>query len=159
MKTILLTIVLLTLNSCSSQKVNKNLPYPIQEVYFQNWVGGQELTGSGTDLHVTFKSNLPENVKLIKCYFQDKEINFQKMTDKSYIAKIYMRPNNPDYILDENPTKEYGNKAPVIKKSKYKLNLNEAVLQFLVNNKIQLYKIVNIKEKELLAYPSAKPRN
>jgi hypothetical protein len=39
------------------------------------------------------------------------------------------------------------------------LKKDEAILEFTVKNKIQLYKIKNIPEKELLAYPSARPRN
>ena len=39
------------------------------------------------------------------------------------------------------------------------LQKNEAILEFEINKKIYIYKLQNIKQKELLAYPSGKPRN
>ena len=58
-----------------------------------------------------------------------------------------------------DPAKEYGNKAPEVKNKKTNIQPNEAILEFVKNEKVVKVKIQNIKEKELLAYPSARPRN
>ena len=157
-------ILLLLFISCSSNKeINENLPYPTENIYFQNWVGGQQQTGGGTNFHVKFKQALPTDVALKKVYFHQKEASFEKNNETTYTANFFYKPSKTDLILDENPANEYGNKAPEIKTSKtdfpFVLKDDEAILEFAVKNKTQLYKIKNIPEKELLAYPSARPRN
>jgi hypothetical protein len=145
---------------CSSKKEeSKKIPYEIESVYFQKWIGGQELTGSGTNFHLKLKNKLPQNTQLVKVYFQNKEANFDKEDETTFLARFYSKPQNPDLILDEDSTKEYGNKAPEITKPRFDLKDTEAMLEFQNDTKIEHYKLVDIKEKELIAYPSARPRN
>mgnify|MGYP003413200854 FL=1 len=156
-------LFLLTISCSSNKEINENLPYPTENIYFQNWVGGQQQTGGGTNFHVKFKQALPTDVTLKKVYFLQKEASFDKNNGTTYTAHFFYKPSKTDLILDENPVNEYGNKAPEIKTSKtdfpFVLKEDEAILEFVVKNKTQLYKIKNIPEKELLAYPSARPRN
>ncbi len=145
--------------SCSAQKNVKTLPFATDEVYFQRWIGGQRLTGGGTEFYIKFKEPFSVNFFLKKVYFQGKEAPLEKKDETVYTANFVQRPKDSDLILDQNPANEYGNTAPEISKPKFKLIDNEAILEFEINKKIKFYKISNIKEKELLAYPSAKPRN
>jgi hypothetical protein len=146
--------------SCSSQKeIRTALPYEVESVYFQRWIGGQEQTGSGVNFHITFKNQLPPNTTLEKLYFQGQEAIFQSESNVKYVGGIYSKPQNPDLILDGDSQNEYPNKAPEITKPKFELKPNEAIIEFRIGAEIIRYKIVDIKEKELLAYPSAKPRN
>jgi hypothetical protein len=152
--------IIIVLLSCSSKKeVSTKLPYQIESVYFQKWIGGQEQTGSGINFYIQFKSPLPENKTLAKLYFQEKEGFFEKEDETHYIARFYSKPQNQELIMDGDSTKEYGNKAPEITKARFELQPNEAVLEFHNGNDIEHYKIVDVKEKELLAYPSTRPRN
>jgi hypothetical protein len=144
--------------SCSSPKeVSTSIPYEIKTVYFQKWIGGQELSGSGTNFHLQFKNTLPENIKLTKLYFQGKEGVFIKENETSFIALLPDKTKN-DLILDGNSINEYGNKAPEIVNPKFDLQSNQAVIEFQQGNTIKLYKLNAIAEKELLAYPSTRPR-
>lgn len=157
-------LLILLIISCSSNKeINENIPYQTENIYFQNWVGGQQQTGGGTNFHIKFKEKLPNDVTLKKVYFHQKEANFEKVNETTYNAHFFYKPSKTDLILDENPANEYGNKAPEINTSKtdfpYVLKDDEAILEFATKSKNQLYKIKNIPEKELLAYPSARPRN
>ena len=47
----------------------------------------------------------------------------------------------------------------VLEKFPFKLENNEAVLSYEYNNKMHYYKIANIEEKEMIAYPSSNPNN
>lgn len=132
--------------------------YEIESIYFQKWIGGQELTGSGIHFYVNFKQELPASVFLKKVYFKNKEAVFNKQSSKNYTAHFYQKPQNQDLILDSDVKKEYGNEGPEIVKPKYNLQENEAILTFEINQKIQNFKFSNIKEKELIAYPSMKPK-
>jgi hypothetical protein len=153
-------LLILFLSSCSTkQEYKTNLPYEIESVYFQNWIGGQELTGGGTNLFLKFKTPLKYGVSLSKVYFQDKETVVEKRNETDYVARFTWKPDNKQMIMDGESIKEYGNKVPEINKPRFNLLPTEAVLEFRNNNKEAFYKIVAIKEKELLAYPSTKPRN
>lgn len=162
MKNLFATLILLLLQNCNSKKnliqVEDKIPYAIDSVYFQKWIGGQELTGSGTYFYVNFKQELPSNVTLKNVYFGNNEADFNKNTSKNYMANFYQKPNKKDLILDSDAKKEYGNETPEIIKSKYALEQNEAVLTFEINQEIKFFKISKIKEKELIAYPSMKPQ-
>jgi hypothetical protein len=151
---------ILILTSCSTkQEFITNPSSSIESAYFQNWVGGQELTGGGTNLFLKFKTPLKEGVFLSKVYFQEKEIVPEKRNETDYVARFSWKPDNKNLIMDGETVKEYGNKAPEINKPRFNLMPSEAVLEFNNNCKIEYYKLVAIKEKELLAYPSTRPRN
>ncbi len=134
------------------------LPSIIETVYFQNWIGGQEQTGSGTTFFIQFKNSFPENIKLQKIYFRGQQTELQPEDENIYTANFTNKPKE-NRILDIDSEKEFGNKPPEILKSKYDLKANEAILQFEKDNKTFIYKLENIKQKELLAYPASKPRN
>lgn len=157
---VIFSCIIFAFFSCSSQKeISTQLPYEIESVYFQKWIGGQEQTGSGVNFYLTFKNPLPQNTTLEKLYFQNKEGVFERESDVKYVGRIYSKPQNQDVILDGNSQKEYGNKAPEITQPKFELQPNEAILEFRMGTEVRYYKIVDLKEKELLAYPSTRPRN
>lgn len=154
------SFIIIAILSCSSQKETyKTLPYEVESAYFQQWIGGQEQTGSGVNLHLKLKEALPENATLTKVYFQNKEGVFEKENETAFIARFYTKPQDKALILHEDSAKEYGNKAPEMIDRRFQLQNNEAMLEFHIGNKINYYKLVDIKQKELLAYPSTRPRN
>lgn len=125
---------------------------PLQEVYYQKWIAGVKGGGSGIDLYLELQKPLEKGVALEKVKFESYEAFFEKVSEKIYIAHIKTTLN--ELVLDENPKKEYGNQAPVST-----LKPNEAIIFFTVNGKQLSQHIENVKEKELLAYPSSKPQN
>lgn len=155
-KIIIFCFIGLVFNSCSSQKEVKKTPFKTEEVYYQGWIGGQEQTGSGINFYLKFKEPISANFLLKKVYFRGKEANFEKRGDALFIAYFYQRPNNPDLIPSENEEPKEVKPLPDFAKN---LKPNEAIVEFEQDNKTQVYKIENIKEKELIAYPSARPRN
>lgn len=155
LKTAFQLFFIIGLTSCSSQKEIKKIPFETQEVYFQKWIGGQELTGSGINFYLKFSEPFSANFLLKKVYFQGKEASFQKIDATTFTATFYQRPNNQ---LDgsENETSKT---TVTIPNFVLDLNPNEAIVVMEQDNKVAYFKISNIKEKELIAYPSAKPRN
>lgn len=149
---VLMTLVFI---SCSSQKEVKNPPFLTDEVYFQKWIGGQRLTGSGTDFYIRFKEPFSANFKIKKLYFHGRELEVIKRNDSVFTASYSQRPNVEEELNETDGQIE----TPKVVKSKFELKNNEAILEFEQDSKTQFFRITNIKEKELLAYPSAKPRN
>ena len=142
--------------SCSSAKeeIQQKFSETIDSVYFQKWVAGIQGGGSGANFHVNLKTPLEKDVVLKKVQFESFEASFVKISETSYSAYIKTNSNQNDLILDENPEKEYGNKAP-----KINLKPNEANLFFTKNGKEFVKNLQNVKEKPLIAYPSVKPKN
>ena len=84
-----------------------------------------------------------------KVYFHNKSAAAEEITTSTFVAHFKNRNKKLDLILDANPAKEYGNKAPVLEKSKFDLKSNEAVLEYKYNNKTQFFKITNLEEKTI----------
>jgi hypothetical protein len=156
MKKILLFILSLFVSCSTIAQKNQKPPQEIEAVYFQHWSGGQEMTGSGTDFYIELKAPLAKDVVLSKIVFRNRETKLDKITDTKYVGHFYQRP---EVIVDENGNRNIVHKAPETVKTNYKLGENEARLEFVKNKKNGVFKITEIKEKELLAYPSAPPMN
>jgi hypothetical protein len=158
MKSIVVLITIFLTQTCSKAPYGlmhkSDLPAEIQEMYFQNWVGGQERTGGGTNFVIQFKSELPADIKLKSVFFKGKSADFETKPNNLYVAYYTYKPKN-DMILENDATKEYGNQAPDITQN----DSVSAEIFFIKNEKTYSYKVETVKEKEMLAYPSAKPRN
>ncbi|MFV5696948.1 hypothetical protein ACM55H_01145 [Flavobacterium sp. ZT3R17] len=140
------------------QELQTEFPQEIKSVYFQKWLDGEK--GSGIDFYIEFKKRLSKEIKLEKIYFRNQESNLEEATKNTFVAHFYQKNSIPDLILDSDFLKEYGNKAPVIIKPKFDLKPNEAVLEYKKMDQTLFFKIVNPKEKPMIAYPSInKPKN
>ena len=162
MKIVLIFLSLFIGQTCNKKMTDSEildqLPSVIETVYFQKWIAGQEESGSGTHFFIQFKTAFPENIKFKKVYFQGQESDLQSEDENIFTAN-FTNKSKQDRILDVDSEKEFGNKPPEISKTKYDLKPNEAILEFQKHNKILIYKLQNIKQQDLLAYPTAKPRN
>ena len=141
-------ITAISLTFCAmKQELQTEFPQEIQSVFYQKVKKGTE--SSGTHFYIEFKKPLAANIKLEKIYFHNQESLVKEITPKDFTAYFFQSSKKEDLILDSNPAKEYGNKAPVIQKSKFDLKSNEAVLQYKQDNKTLFYKISNVREKPL----------
>lgn len=150
--------------SCNSEKkiieqTNKEFlsqDFLISEIYYQSWVAGIRGGGSGINIHLTFKEKLPSNVRLKSMqllHYTTFEIDF--IENSQYIGRIKTERNQLN--LEENPIDEYGNEVP--KKHENSLKEGQVLLTFEIDGKEFTKLIENVKQVEMLAYPSTKPRN
>ena len=143
-----LLITAISLTFCAmKQEFQTEFPQEIQSVFYQKEKKGIEITGN--HFYIEFKKPLAATIKLEKIYFHNQESLVQEITKNVFVAHFYQSNKKEDLILDVNPAKEYGNKAPVIQKSKFDLKPNEAVLEYKHDNKIFFYKISNVPEKPI----------
>lgn len=139
-------------NEIKSNKFSQKDVLVVEEVYYQKWVAGIKGGGSGINFHVILKEPLKEGVILEKVQFETYEGQFIKQSETEYVANI--KTNLNDLVLDEDPKKEYGNKAPLIN-----LKPKEANLFYKVSGKATIKNLENVQEKQMMAYPSMKPQN
>ena len=135
-----------TLFSCvTKQNAQVVFSEKISEIYFQRWIGGQELTGSGIYFYIQLEKPLDQNIKLEKVYFRGNEAVLNKENETNYKASFFQKNQKDKILTTENIL--------------YQITENQAILTYKINNKTLNIKVENIKEKELIAYPSVgKPR-
>jgi len=159
-KLIIITILSIFLANCGGSKSNNtkldfttNPPFKVQEVSSQKWVAGVKGGGAGTNLFITF-SEVSKGVVFKELYFRNKKVEVSVFKDK--VVGYFKNQNNRDVIMDGDFTKEASNIPP--EKIPFQLNKNEAVVSYLEKNQLHYFKISNIEEKEILAYPKSNPK-
>ena len=147
MKHIFLLLTAMFFVSCASQKkISESVTRSLTETYFEGWVSGVRGGGAGINFHVVFQTPLSDQTKLEKVVFKGKEAVFQTQDGLHYTA----------YIITKSGGKNTPDQEPV---SEPLPESTEAVLYFKQNGKTKVHTIKNVKEKEMLAYPSMnKPR-
>ena len=133
------------MNSCSSEKASQEVKQYIEKVTYQNWVGGVQGAGGGTNLSISLLKSLPSNIELVKIQFQDREGVLFKTEELLYQAAIKRFDNKKETV----PT-------PTIKTG---LKPNQAKVFFKIDGKESTVILDNVKELPMLAYPSINKRN
>lgn len=150
----MLTMILITLASCAGGKdisLEQEPPFSIKGAYFQDWVAGVQGGGSGTHVHITL-SAIQEPIRIKEIYFRDKVIEaVQDKGDIDMYIGYFINENRRDVIMDTDPVKESVNIPD--EKSPFLLEKNEAIISYMQQNEIKYYKVTNLIEKPMIAYP------
>lgn len=129
--------------SCGSNKdLQERAPAQFNEVYYT-------YTSNGIELNIPVAVIQDERVKLDAVYFHGMKSPLVQSEDRSnlYVAKFRM--GSDDMVMDVDPKKEYGNKAPQMpEKSPFSIDDDEAILVFSQNDEMKFYKLTGIVEKE-----------
>ncbi len=119
----------------------------IVRVYYDSVADDNQPEVIRLNLHMEFKEILSEEIRLQKVYFRNQEAVIQKESNKKYVAHFAQAKVIQDLILDSDSKNEYGNKALIIVKPKFKLKKDEAILEYKKNNKTIFFKLTGITEK------------
>lgn len=132
-----------------------NFPVKIEEVSYQHWVSGVRGGGSGTNFYIRFYRALPKNIKIQKIYFRRKVETVQQIDVLNYVVFFRGNANWERGNLSELDSQGQASSAepPV------RISDKEALLTYTQKEREKFYKIKNALEKEMLLYPSARPRN
>jgi hypothetical protein len=148
-------IIVIGLSFCAPvERSQTNFPQAIDSVYYRNGVGRQEQTKSGIHFYIKFKKPLSAKISLQSIYFKDQEAVFQGFESNTFTAHFYTSKRNSDLIMHKDSLKEYGNEAPLIKRRRFVLKTNEAILEYKENGKRRLFKIADPIEKPMIASPA-----
>lgn len=158
------TFILLILNfGCSTKlKPQEQLPFKIDSVYYQNWSGGTQGAGTGYNLFLKTTAKLPENIKLTKVYFKNKEANFETKSQDSLLYIAYFKNDldtRTELIMHGDITKEYGNKPPISVSSKYKMEPDQAIIFYTENGIEKSYLIEKVNAQQAAQYPKIRKPN
>ncbi|WP_438710583.1 hypothetical protein ACSTS3_17355 [Aquimarina muelleri] len=152
-KILSLLFVLITCTQCASQQIDKKNPVEIKEAYFQRWISGVEGGGSGLMVYIEINENT--DVQLEYAYFKGKKIKLgHKTNERVYVGRYSVVSKRPELIMSDNPKEEFKNKLPdVEEKIPFTLKENECMISYIKNGKKGFFKLDNIVEKEMEAYP------
>ena len=150
MKNYVSLLFLILVTSCSSQ--DKIIKESSIVASYETWVAGVRGGGSGINFYLELKSELPSNVELKKVIFRGYEVSFEKQDNLHFQAMIKTSGNQQKFEGDD---------SQIITSPKNALTLaeNEAILIFLKSGKEIRQTIKEVKERPMLLYPSAKPKN
>ena len=149
MKTVIriisILIIALSVTFCATkQEFQSEFPQEIIAAYYQtNKEDGK------TYFFIDLKEQLNSKLQLEEVHFNDKTAVFESISKNTFRAQFNNKSKNTDLILDGNASKEYGNKAPSVKKSKFVLKSNEAVVQYSKKNQKYYFKIINVNERQV----------
>jgi hypothetical protein len=150
MKNYVSLLFLILVTSCSSQ--DKIIKKSAIVASYETWVAGVRGGGSGINFYLELKSELPSNVELKKVIFRGYEVSFEKQDNLHFQAMIKTSGNQQKFEGDDS-------QIYTSPKNALTLAENEAILVFSKNGKEIRQTIKEVKERPMLLYPSAKPKN
>ena len=137
----LMSLLTVSFSQCSStKKLQKETPFEIGQVYYNQ-------NDSLTHVYIPIKSN-PNRIVLDSVYFKG---NQAKLTQQGnvFIGKINLQTTaKRDIIMSNAPHAEYGNKIPLPKRGRFKLEENECIVSYMENGTIKYLKINNVVKSE-----------
>lgn len=155
---VLMLLVMASFSQCAgTKKIQDKAPVALNQVYCQSWVAGIEGGGSGMNIFIPLKEKF---FAMDSVYFRGKVAKLEIMPDSLMLVGRYKSAfNQPkDMVMNKDPKKEFGNEMPEIpKKFPFDLKDDECVISYLEDQKTKYFKVKNIVEKPVLAYPSAPP--
>jgi hypothetical protein len=147
-KIIFLELIVVCFSNCGSNHQRKiDFTQEAAKVYYETLAEDNQRQAVRIDLYLEFKEPITEDIHLKKIYFRNQEAVIEKVSDRKYVAHFSQMTVWEDVILDRDGKKEYGNKAPIIVKPKFKLSKDEAVLEYNKNEETIFFKLIGINEK------------
>ncbi|WP_299258992.1 hypothetical protein [uncultured Aquimarina sp.] len=147
--------ILVAFTQCAtSQKIDKIVPIQLKDPYFQNWVSGVKGGGAGFILYIPVDPD--SDIQLENAYFKGKNVKLKRKSNEAVYVGRYTDPRTvrEDIVMSEDPKKEYGNKAQEIEeKIPFELKEGECIISYAKDGKEGYFKLNNLPEKELKAYP------
>ncbi len=126
--------------------------------YMQPWTGGIPGSGSGWNLFLPFGATAVSGIE--KVYYREKitSIIDSIAGSNAYVIARFATDFNqrPDYNMNKDFKKEYGNPAPDVNKEKFPFDLkeDEAVVKMIVDNAPVYIKIAGIEQRSAQDLPA-----
>lgn len=133
-----------TTKGSSKKPIQKNPSFKVTKATSNTWVGGQP---GVRGYNVVISIDNP-SVKLDSVYFRNTKTSLKKnsMAESPMFIGVFTLPNTKhDFVLHENPEKEYGN-TPLKLNLPFSLKSNEAAVSYVYKKKQYYLKIENVEE-------------
>lgn len=134
--------ILSLFTSCGSNKdLQERAPAQFQQVYYTSGEDGMEL-------HIPVVAIQDNFIELENVYFRGMKSPLVQDDEQTNLYVANFATGGGDRVMHEDPEEEYGNKAPQKpEKSPFKIDDDQAILEFSQNNQTRYYKITGIEER------------
>ncbi len=154
------TACLVSFSNCAGGKdsmysLEQQPPFKITAAYFQKWVAGVQNGGSGVNVYLKIEG-VSEEIEIRDVYFRNKVTKVvSKPGQPDYFIAYFKSQTNRDIVMDSDPKKEAQN--TISGDFPFDLKENEAVISYFQKDTEKYFKISDIQEKPMIAYPSGNP--
>lgn len=145
----LISLLSIAFFGCGTSKIKAQTehPFKVLEANYANWVSEQpDITG----ITVKIIIDNPE-IQLDSVYFRNNSAalkHVESIENLVFTGSFKTSTTPHDYILHSDPKQEFGNKPLVmVSKIPFELTGNEAVVSYFYKDKINYYKISEVKEE------------
>lgn len=145
------SLLFLAMSQCTSIKELSNPSFIGETSYYSTWVAGIEGGGSGLDFYIDL-INIPGSITPIELYFKGKKAPVV-LEKETYVVHFKTAANSKPEEVSSISASYDPTKFP------FELGVEEAILMYKENGKIQYTKIDKIKKKGHIAFPSAGKQN
>lgn len=148
-------VILFAFSFCNATKeaTQGKHPFKVTKATYNTWVGGRPGV-KGININITIDNS---EIELDTVFFRNMKTKLKRdvnSTPSIFIGVFALQNTKKDYILHEDPVKEYGNTPPNISLNiPFELKNNEAVISYFYKGNTKYYKIENVKEtKSIIMY-------
>ena len=154
-------LVVFSFSSCANGKqLQEEPPKAVQQAYYTTWTGGVKGAGSGFNLFVPVAANA--KIELDTVYFRGRKGVLEKVASEEnlYVARFKNPGKSKDFVMHEDPKKEFGNELPVrIEKIPFELEEGEAVVRYTKDGNEKFFRIRNIEKRDSAEVRLKNPQN
>ena len=154
-------LVIFGFSSCANGKqLQEEPPKAVQQAYYTTWTGGVKGAGSGFNLFVPVAANA--KIELDTVYFRGRKGVLEKVASEEnlYVARFKNPDKSKDFVMHEDPKKEFGNELPVrIEKIPFELEEGEAVVRYTKDGNEKFFRIRNIEKRDSAEVRLKNPQN
>lgn len=150
----LMSLVAIFTQCASGQKMDKTAPVEISGAYYQKWVSGIKEGGHGIVIYIPVKEEA--GVTLTEVYFQGKRIALERKRNEPVYVGKFTDPKSikEDMVMSDDPKEEFKNQVPgTEEKIPFELKDKECVIAYAKGEKNGFFKMNELPEKKLKAYP------
>jgi len=150
-----MSFIMVSFSQCSSaQKLQKNAPTALGNVYCQSWIAGVQGGGAGINIFIPIEDT---SIVLDSVYFRGKAA---KLATKPQNTKLFIGRFMSDFNKPDDMSPEFGNKKDTPKveeKIPFELKDNQCVVSYKDGDITKYFKVENVVEKASIPRPSAPP--
>lgn len=161
MKTIyffLMPVFITLFSQCKTGQpiMETNPTFQWSDIYAQNWAGGQP---GNAGINVVISMSEVSEIVPDSLYFRNRISPIEIKNNKAGILWIgrFKTVDRKEPVLQDDPTGNTVVEVPEAHDFPFELENHEAIIRYTENGKVRYYKFSNIKEKEPLFFPAAKP--
>lgn len=125
--------------------IEKTVKLVVKEIFYQSWVAGVKGGGSGTKITFTLSEPLDNNTQLVKMILNGGEAPIVKISEVDFEANFKRTVNGSP--LEENVDQSNFIQSEILPTTKVEIH-------YVQNNRKYIQLVENLKEKEMIAYPS-----